>query len=73
VGAGSSSEGAAAALEVEAGLAGGVGAGEGAAGLDAGAAFDAGGADESARAAERVDKDIKAAALSAMAEIRGTL
>jgi hypothetical protein len=59
---------------VDAGLAGGVGAGavEGAAALDAGAGFDAG-ADESARAAERVDKDIKAAAPSARAEMRGTL
>jgi hypothetical protein len=41
--------------------------------LDPGAGFDAGAADESARAAERVDKDIKAAMLNATAEIRGTL
>ncbi len=33
----------------------------------------AGSADESARAAERVDKDTKAATPSAMAEVRGTL
>jgi hypothetical protein len=57
------------ALEAEAGLAGGVGAVEGAAALGLGA----GSEDESARAAERVDKDIKAAAPSATAEIRGVL
>jgi len=56
---------------VDAGLAGGVGAVEGAAAVEAGAEF-AAGADESALA-ERVDKDIIAAAPSARAEIRGTL
>jgi hypothetical protein len=68
------SEGAAA-LDVEAGLAGGVGAGvvEGATALDAAAGFDDAAAGESERAAERVDRDVRAATPNAMAEYRLTL
>jgi hypothetical protein len=73
VGEGSASEGSAA-LEVVAGLSGGVGvaAVEGVAALEAGAEFDAGAADESAHA-EIADNEAKAATPSAMAEVRGTL
>jgi hypothetical protein len=68
VGAGSASEGSAA-LEVVAGLAGGVGIGavEGVAALEAGA----GAAGESADAGI-ADSEAKAATVSAIAEVRGT-